>query len=172
MREAIIAQYLADHKIVGLVIGRAEYGPRALCHRSILVEAINPTITKILNEKLERSDFMPFAPVILEEFAPQYFKEYPKGAYAAQFMTVCYNTTELCKQKAPAIVHVDGTVRPQIVNKENNPFIYEVLTHYYKLTGLPICINTSFNRHEEPIVNTIEDAEKELRAGRIEVLIR
>jgi carbamoyltransferase len=169
--EQFIAESLAQHKVVGLVRGRAEYGPRALCHRSILAEPTDITMMDWLNDRLERTEFMPFAPVIMAEYASEYFKEYPAGAHTARFMTICYDATDLCRQKAPGIVHVDGTARPQVIHADQDRFMHNVLDCYRKLTCLPLCVNTSFNKHEEPIVNIAEDAIKELLAKRVDVLV-
>ncbi len=170
--ELLAAELINDKKIVGLVRGRAEYGPRALCNRSILAHPTDPSINDWLNKRFERSEFMPFAPVIIEEFASDYFKRINEhGQKAARFMTICFETTSMCRKKAPAIVHVDGTARPQLVSKDTNPFIYKLLKHYHNISGLPLCVNTSFNRHEEPIVNTAEDAIRELKEGRVDNLL-
>lgn len=166
-----VAQALSKHEVVGVVRGKAEYGPRSLCNRSIIAEPTDTTMMDWLNERLDRTEFMPFAPVIMEEFAAEYFNGYPKSKDAAKFMTLCYGATDLCKIKAPGVVHIDGTARPQVVNTRNNQFMHEVLQNYYEISGLPLCVNTSFNRHEEPIVNTIEDAIAELVAGRVDILI-
>ena len=169
--QRFIAQCLSEKKIVGLVRGRAEYGPRALCHRSILAEPGDPTMMDWLNDRLERSEFMPFAPVIRDDAASRYFLEYPKGADAARFMTVCYDCTDLCRKQAPGVVHVDGTARPQVVHREEDAYMHQVLKEYEAFTGRPLCVNTSFNRHEEPIVNRMEDAVVELLAGRVDALV-
>lgn len=166
-----IADRLAEKKVVGLVQGRAEYGPRALCHRSILAEPTDTTMMDWLNERLDRTEFMPFAPVVPEENAAEYFRDYPKGRLASRFMTLCFDATDLAKEKTPGVVHVDGTARPQVVSKQENPLMHGVLCAYGKHTGYPVCINTSFNRHEEPIVNTVGDAVVEYAAGRVDALV-
>ncbi len=168
---AFIADCLVQKKIVGIYHGRMEYGPRALGHRSILGEPTDPSMMDWLNKKLARTEFMPFAPVILEEKMPMYFKNYEKGRYAARFMTICFDVTDYGKKMAPGIVHVDGTARPQIVNMKNNKYIYKILVEYEKKTGLPLCVNTSFNRHEEPIVCTPSDAIEEFLRGGVDVLV-
>ena len=114
---------------------------------------------------------MPFAPIILEEEAPKYFKNFSKNAYPAQFMTLCFDCTEEAKEKAPGIVHKDGTARPQTVSRTAQPLIHRALTKYQELTGLPLAINTSFNKHEEPIVCTPEDAVKEFVRGGVDELV-
>merc|ERR1712216_301049 len=105
----------------------------------------------------KRSEFMPFAPVTLQEFAAGAYCGWKDGDEASRFMTVCYTVNASLKQQCPAVVHVDGTARPQIVD-ERDGIYYQVLWEYYKLSGIPTLINTSFNIHEEPIVCTFEDA--------------
>jgi carbamoyltransferase len=169
--EQYIAERLAKKQVVGLVQGRAEFGPRALCHRSILAEPTDTTMMEWLNERLDRTDFMPFAPVVIEEKAADYFQGYPRGRIASRFMTLCFDATDLARRKTPGVVHVDGTARPQVLSRQSDPLMHAVLCEYEKHTGFPVCINTSFNRHEEPIVNTARDAIVELAAGRVDALV-
>ena len=115
------------------------------------------------------SEFMPFAPSMMKEYADEYFENFQKGEYPAEFMTITFN----CKkeaQKAAAVVHVDNTARPQVVTKEINPRYYGILNNYYKITGLPTFINTSFNIHEEPIVCTPRDALISLKEDCVDVV--
>lgn len=157
--EAAIARLLADKKIVARFSGKMEYGPRALGNRSILYHCQDRTVNSWLNEQLNRTEFMPFAPVLLKEDAHEYLVNYDKKHdYAAEFMTVTYNVTPKCSETAPAITHVDKTARPQIVTEEINRSYYHILKEYKKLTGHSILVNTSFNMHEEPIVRTPEEA--------------
>ncbi|MFQ5600851.1 MAG: carbamoyltransferase C-terminal domain-containing protein [Candidatus Krumholzibacteriia bacterium] len=165
-----IADHMARHMVVGLFHGRMEYGPRALGHRSILAEPDDPTMIHWLNKRLSRSEFMPFAPVILEEEAPKYFEDFDAAAYAARFMTICVDCQALCKEKAPGIVHRDGTARPQAVSAHGDAYTHRVLRAYQEKTGLPLAINTSLCRHEEPIVGTPFDAIHELKRNVIDVL--
>lgn len=165
-----IADCLVDKKVIGLFNGRMEYGPRALGHRTILAEPTDPTMMHWLNERLDRTEFMPFAPIILEEDAPLYFENFEAGRLAARFMTVCFDVTEHGKQMAPGIVHKDGTARPQIVNQTENGYVYAALKAYKAKSGLSLGINTSFNKHEEPIVCRPRDAVQELLRGGVDVL--
>ena len=168
--EAAIAAHLAAGKVVARVNGRMEYGPRALGNRSILYQATDVTVNTWLNKRLKRTEFMPFAPVILQERAGDYYQGYPASQYAAEFMTITYDATERCKEEAPAIVHVDGTARPQVVSERTNPSLHKVLKEYERLTGYPQVINTSFNMHEEPIVCTPSDAIRAFLLGHLDVL--
>ncbi|WP_269625331.1 carbamoyltransferase C-terminal domain-containing protein [Prochlorococcus marinus] len=155
-----IATQLYNGKIVARFNGRLEYGPRALGNRSILFQTTDITANDWLNKKLKRTEFMPFAPVTLEEFFYECYEDNSKEINTYQFMTITVNCSEKMKNQSPAVVHVDGTARPQIVNKSNNPGLFSILTYYYKLSGIPSLINTSFNPHEEPIVCSPDDALK------------
>ena len=165
-----IADCLAQKQVIGLYNGKMEYGPRALGHRTILAEPTDPTMMDWLNKRLERTEFMPFAPIIMEEDAPQYFKNFDAGRLPARFMTLCFDVTDFGKKMAPGIVHKDGTARPQIVNETFNPYVYRALKAYKARTGLALGINTSFNKHEEPIVCHPRDAVQEFLRGGVDVL--
>jgi carbamoyltransferase len=165
-----IGSALAQKKVVGLFHGRMEYGPRALGHRSILAEPNDPSMMDWLNRRLSRTEFMPFAPIILEEEAPRYFENFAVSAYASRFMTICLNCTPLCKEKAAGIVHRDGTSRPQSVRQDADPYTVRALRAYHQRTGLPLAVNTSFNKHEEPIVGSPADAIGGLKHQAIDVL--
>lgn len=156
---AEIASRLANGKVVARFDGAMEYGPRSLGNRSILYPAINPDVNKWLNQQLKRTEFMPFAPVLRKKDANDYLVGYnSKTAHAAQFMMVTYNVTTQCKAEAPAVVHVDGTARPQVLDREINPGYYDIISEYDRLTGMKVLVNTSFNMHEEPIVCSPADA--------------
>ena len=165
-----IAELVAKGKVVARFDGRMEYGPRALGNRSILCQATDPSINKWLNDRLKRTEFMPFAPATLIKHAHRLYRNIEKGRYTAEFMTITFDCTEEVKHQSPATVHVDGTARPQLVSEQTNPSFYRILQHYYQLTGLPSMINTSFNMHEEPIVCTPEDAVRAFMDGRLDYL--
>ncbi len=169
--EREIARLLAAGRVVARCAGRMEYGPRALGNRSIFFQATDPTVNDWLNKRLGRTEFMPFAPVLLAEDAPDYLKDFDgRSAYAAELMTITYDVTERCRREAPAVVHVDGTARPQLVTQTSNPPVRRILEHYKDLTGLAMLINTSFNMHEEPIVCSPQDALRAFLEGRLDVL--
>ncbi|MEW5758321.1 MAG: carbamoyltransferase C-terminal domain-containing protein [Candidatus Omnitrophota bacterium] len=153
-----IARLLSNYEVIAVYNGRMEYGPRALGNRSILYHAGDPEVNNWLNHKLKRSEFMPFAPAILAEHASKLFTDIKGKEYTAEFMTITCNCSDWMKEKCPAVVHIDGTARPQLVYKENNPHFYDILHKYYEKTGIPVLINTSFNIHNEPIVGIPEDA--------------
>ena len=160
-----IADLLADSHVVARFAGRMEFGPRALGHRSILYKATEPSVNEWLNKRLERSEFMPFAPATLAEQADEYFMRMNGSAGSAEFMTVTMDCTRKMRDEAPAAVHVDGTARPQIVRSDRHPDLHAILTNYRERTGLSNIINTSFNMHEEPIVCTADDAVRAFLAG-------
>ncbi|MBI4405798.1 MAG: hypothetical protein HY537_16690 [Deltaproteobacteria bacterium] len=153
-----IAHLLQQKKVVVRVRGKMEYGPRALGNRSILYHCDDPSINKWLNARLQRTEFMPFAPAILAEHAPRCFQKYRGAEYAAEFMTITFQCTPWMKETCPAVVHVDNTARPQFVTRQSNADFHGILAEYYKLTGIPVLINTSYNIHNEPIVMTASDA--------------
>lgn len=155
-----LASLLANGAIVAVFQGAMELGPRALGNRSILAQAINPGINQSLNARLNRTEFMPFAPVSRIEDATKCYANVERITRAAAFMTITTDCTSVMTALCPAVVHVDGTARPQLVSATSNPLIHTILTHYQMLTGRPALVNTSFNIHEEPIVCTPQDALK------------
>lgn len=166
----VIARYLARGKVVAVVRGNMEYGPRALGHRTLLYRTTDPSVNDWLNKRLKRSEFMPFAPILKAEFLDLYFRNWKKVLPSLPFMTVTVDCNNRCKKEAPAIVHIDDTARPQIVRRQTEPFIWDILTKYEQRTGRRILINTSYNIHEEPIVRTAYDAIKTFLDGHIDVL--
>jgi len=168
--EPKIAALLAAGKVVARFDGRMEYGPRALGHRSILYHAKEPAVNQWLNQRLGRTEFMPFAPATLYEHRESCYLGIKGGEHAATFMTLTFDCTESMKRDCPAAVHVDGTARPQLVSAETSPGFYRILSEYYKLTGIPSVINTSFNMHEEPIVCTPDDAIRAFLQGNLDYL--
>ena len=165
-----VATLLVEGKVVGRAAGRMEWGPRALGHRSILARPHDPSINTWLNERLRRSEFMPFAPLVRAEDAPRYFPGLDKVADAARFMTVCLDTTAEFRRLAPAAVHVDGTARPQLLHRDDDPALHALLGEVGARTGAPVLINTSFNLHEEPIVASASDAVKAMQQARLDAL--
>jgi carbamoyltransferase len=153
-----VARALADKKIVARFDGRMEFGPRALGNRSILYHAGDRTVNDWLNAQLRRTEFMPFAPICIWEDAEEYFDVREGEKHACEFMTLVVSCTDRMRETSPAAVHVDGTARPQLVRREINPGMYDILVEYKRLTGLAVMINTSFNMHEEPIVRSPEEA--------------
>ena len=114
---------------------------------------------------------MPFAPVVTMEDVQDVFDLSPGMIYTARFMTITCGVKEHWREKIPAVVHVDDTARPQIIERSRNPLYYDILTAFKARTGLPVMVNTSFNVHEEPIINTPEECAKALRDGRIDYVV-
>lgn len=166
-----VGQLLADGKVVARAEGKMEYGPRALGNRTVMAPCHDPSINQWLNKKFARTEFMPFAPVILQEHAQEYFPDWREDHIAARFMTITYDSSELAKKNIPAAVHVDGTARPQVIRREDNPGYYDILKEYYALTGVASVINTSFNMHEEPIVRTAREAILAFQAAKLDALV-
>ena len=165
-----IAKLLSEGKVVGLFQGAMEFGPRALGNRSILSAATDININTTLNKKLSRTEFMPFAPVTRFEDVEGNYKNTSGILDTLKFMTITVNCTENMRKACPAVVHVDGTARPQLVTKDENQLLHNILTEYQKLTKINSLINTSFNSHEEPIVRSVEDAIRALFVSGIDYL--
>jgi len=147
-----------------------EFGPRALGNRSMLARATDVKINDWLNERLDRSEFMPFAPSVLAEYADDIFLGVDKARHTAEFMTITFDVKTEWRARIPAVVHVDGTARPQLVRSENNPLYYALIDAYRCLSGIPLVLNTSFNVHEEPIVCAPAEAIRALSEGRVDCL--
>lgn len=169
------AQHIAQKKVTGWFRDRTEFGPRALGNRSILADASDPDMQYTLNMKIKfREGFRPFAPVVCEEDYEEYF-EPGKHSYYMLFTSrvkeslrkkLPENFQEYSLEKKrsfkksdlPAITHIDFSARVQVVKKDLNPALWNLIQAYKKLTGTGVLINTSFNVKDEPIVNTPEDA--------------
>jgi carbamoyltransferase len=168
--EPKIATLIAAGKVVARFNGRMEYGPRALGNRSILYHAQEPEVNQWLNQRLGRTEFMPFAPATLSEYRNDCYLNVDGCEHAAQFMTLTFDCTPKMRNESPAAVHVDGTARPQLVTASSNPSFHRILTEYHALTGIPSLINTSFNMHEEPIVCSPDDAIRAFLQGNLDHL--
>lgn len=167
----VVAQCVQDHQIVARFDGRMEYGPRALGNRSILYHGADRSVNQWLNERLRRTEFMPFAPICLWEDAERYFEVREGEKHACEYMTMVVRCTPEMERDCPAAVHVDGTARPQLLRREVNPGMYAILEAYRRRTGIGCMINTSFNMHEEPIVRSPHDALRSFLQSRIHALV-
>jgi carbamoyltransferase len=165
------ARRLNAGQLGAIYTGRMEYGPRALGARSILANPSRRETHDLLNERLARSEFMPFAPVIAAEKAETVFDISNVNAYACRFMTITCNVKPEWRERITAVVHVDGSARPQTIERATNPLYYDILAAFERESGLPILVNTSFNVHEEPIVNKPEECVKALTDGRIDFVV-
>ena len=149
------AKSVAEDKIVAIVHGRMEFGPRALGNRSILANPTDPQIRTRINETVKRRPkYQPFCPSILEEERERLFVD----SFPHKHMAIAFRVKKEFHDKIPSAIHVDGTARPQFVEKEDNPAYYELIREVKKLTGYGVVINTSFNLHGRTIVHTAEDA--------------
>jgi len=162
---------LAAGEIGALFTGRMEYGPRALGARSILANPSRRDTHDQLNQRLDRSEFMPFAPVVRDERAAEVFDVTSVNARACRYMTIACGVRPQWQGRIPAVVHVDGSARPQIIARADNPTYYDILAAFERATDLPVLVNTSFNVHEEPIVNAPPECVKALLDRRIDFVV-
>jgi len=161
------AAAIADGKVVGWFQGRAEFGARALGARSVLADPRDPDAKARVNQLLKKRDwFMPYAPSVLAEHADRYLGRPCPSPY----MTMAFECTESAPGAVPSAVHVDGTVRPHIVEREHNPLYHRMISDFHRLTGEGMVLNTSFNRHGTPIVATPRHAIEHLLEGVVDVL--
>jgi len=165
-----VADLLAAGQVVPRFQGAMEYGPRALGNRTIYFRPDDPSANDWLNKQLGRSEFMPFAPAVLGSAADRCFVGLEGARFTARYMNMCFDCTRYMKEVAAGCVHVDGTARPQIVHREDNPDAHAILTAYERRTGVPVLINTSFNMHEEPIVMSPDDAARAFLAAHFEAM--
>ncbi|MCS7185208.1 MAG: hypothetical protein NZ870_04730, partial [bacterium] len=166
----IVAEKIASGSVCGWYRGRFEWGPRALGNRSILADPTNPAMKNIVNAKIKfREPFRPFAPTTLDVDATKYFDI--NGAehhYPFRFMLY---VPKVIVNNLPAITHVDGTARPQIIHKEVNPVYYSLIEKFKEIKGVGCLLNTSFNLKGEPIVNTPENAISTFLKSEMDVLV-
>ena len=152
-----MAKKISEGKLIGWFQGRMEFGHRALGNRSILADPRNPKMKRIINEAVKfREGFRPFAPAVLDDFLTEIF-EIPKNE-KVYYMERAVDVKKNWKKKIPAVTHIDGTARVQTVTKASNKEFYNLIRSFYKITNVPIIINTSFNLNGEPIVMSPEHA--------------
>ncbi len=152
------ATLLADQKVIGWVQGRAEFGPRALGHRSILADPRPAEHKDIINRMVKKREaYRPFAPSVLEERVDEFFVV-PATQKHFPFMTVVVDVQPDKRELLGAVTHVDGTARIQTVDRGSNRRYHDLITAFGERTGVPIVLNTSFNNHAEPIVDSVRDA--------------
>ncbi len=180
-----VAGELENGQVVGWIQGRAEYGPRALGHRSILADPRKEDMQKKLNLKIKfRESFRPFAPIVMKEYCHEYFDikrespymlivDYLKKDKLVEIKNVLTGFDKLnqVRSKLPSITHVDNSARIQTVDLKRNEKIYKLLDAFYKKTGCPVLINTSFNLSEEPIVNSYKDAVESFKRCGLDKLV-
>jgi len=146
---------LIDQQIIAIFEGNPEAGPRALGHRSLLFDPRNKNGKEIVNTLKNREWYRPFAGIILEDQFSNYFET--MGLKKSQYMTINFDAKPETKDYVPSIIHVDDTSRIQTVS-EDNPFLFKLLSEFYKKTGCPMLLNTSFNLAGQPLVQTKQDA--------------
>ena len=162
-----ISKELSNGKIVGFFNGRMEWGPRALGNRSILADPRNVSIREILNVKIKRREkFRPFAPSILEEETKSWFETEDK----VPFMSKVFQVRNEKKHFIPAVTHIDGTGRLQTVSKSYNPQFYNLISDFFKITNIPMLLNTSFNENEPVVCNPKEALDCFLRT-KMDILV-
>lgn len=163
------AGLIAKGAILGWFQGGSEIGPRALGFRSILADPRDPGIKDTLNLKVKhREAFRPFAPAMLEAFAHE-FIELPKSV-SSQFMLLATPIRESKRNVIPGVVHADDSMRVQLVNATNNPWLAALIESFHRLTQVPVVVNTSFNVAGQPIVESPEDALRCFTSTGIDVL--
>ena len=155
------ADWLLAGEVLARCTGRAEFGPRALGHRSLLLRADRPERARQLNQQLGRDPVMPFGPIMTDEAAADLLPDWtPRSDPMTRFMTVALRASPRLRQLAPAAVHRDGTARVQVIRPSDDPPLFALLQ---RLPG-QLCINTSLNRHGEPIAGCASDAVSVARA--------
>jgi carbamoyltransferase len=162
-----VAHRIADGDVVGWFQGRMEFGPRALGHRSIVVDPRRPDMKDVLNARIKhREPFRPFAPSILAEATGDWFEQ----DYTSPFMVLVYKTKPDKRDQIPAVNHVDDTGRLQTVEERVSPRYYRLIEAFERVTGVPVVLNTSFNENE-PIVMTPEQAVETFQKTRMDMLV-
>ncbi|HEY3384845.1 MAG TPA: carbamoyltransferase C-terminal domain-containing protein [Vicinamibacterales bacterium] len=156
-----VARRLAEGAVVGVCRGRFEWGPRALGARSILANPTIPEMQRLVNEKIKfREPFRPFAPAVLDDRAREFFDLLPPfGLESPDYFMISVANVHAAKRRViPAVTHVDGTARVQLVSRATNPWFHRLIACFDELTGVPVVLNTSFNLRGEPIVASPWDA--------------
>jgi carbamoyltransferase len=183
-----IATLMAQEKVIGLVQGRMEFGPRALGGRSIIGDARSAQMQSVMNLKIKfRESFRPFAPAVTREHAAEWFDLDEDSPYMllvadvlpSRRLPIHENASTLWgierlnvpRSTIPAVTHVDYSARIQTVRRETNPLYYDIIDAFYRKTGCPVIVNTSFNVRGEPIVCTPEDAYRCFMRTNMDVLV-
>lgn len=162
------ADLVAEGKVVGWFQGALEYGPRALGNRSVLADPRNPKMREKINNFLKKRDwFMPFAPSILSHAK----EEYLENSCESPFMILAFDVPKQRAKEIPAVVHVDNTTRPHTVERNLNPLFFDLIKKFEKNSGIPMLLNTSFNRHNHVIARSPQDALNHLLWGCVEELV-
>lgn len=166
----ISAKLIASGKFLGIHYGSMEFGPRALGHRSLLLDPRDRGILKSANERLRRTEFMPFAPVVLESHFERYFDGDLLTRPGFEYMTITCDVKPEHMNQIPAVTHIDGTARPQVIRTNSNDLYACILSEFQKLTGVGVLVNTSLNVHESPINFNLKDSIECLLNGAIDYI--
>ncbi len=162
------AELIFQDKIIGWFQGAMEFGPRALGNRSILANPCNPDMKGLLNSKVKnRESFRPYAPAVLEERAADYFQ----AKQLSPFMLLAAKVRDEKMAKIPAVTHIDGSARVQVVSKQTNPKFWNLIKAFEDLSGVPLVINTSFNLRGQPIVCSPQDALAAFLRSKMDALV-
>ncbi|WP_423204866.1 carbamoyltransferase C-terminal domain-containing protein [Pseudomonas kribbensis] len=167
----VLTDALMENQVLGMFKGKMEFGPRSLCNRSIVYHAQDGEVNDWLNKRMHRTEFMPFGPVTAIEQAAACYVGWDEDQVAADTMTMTYDCHPQFSEASPAVVHIDGTARPQIIRPERDAFMHRLLNAWHERTGQAALINTSFNRHEEPIVCSPQDALDALKEGMVDLVV-
>ncbi|MBN1336006.1 MAG: hypothetical protein JXB39_08610 [Deltaproteobacteria bacterium] len=161
------ARLVHEGKVIGWFQGRLEFGPRALGNRTLVAAPVSVEIRDRVNRIKQRELWRPLAPAVLAEAADHWFED----AAPSPFMTLTFHFRPEVRERVPGVVHVDGTARVQTVHAETNPRFHALIREYQALSGLPLVINTSFNRRVEPIVCTPNEAIATYLATEMDALV-
>jgi len=165
---AVAAEFLANGKILGWVQGRMEFGPRALGSRSILADPRDPEMNAKVNNAVKfREWWRPFAPSLLAEVAGEYLE----SATDSPFMVLTAQVRPEKRAVIPSVTHVDGSARPQTVERDVNPLYWRLIHEFGQRTGVPVVMNTSFNLRGEPIVSSPTDAIRTFFSSGMDALV-
>jgi carbamoyltransferase len=164
---AELARKIYEGKIVGVVQGRSEHGPRALGNRSIICNPLIKDIKDTLNFKVKNREwYRPFAPIVRLEDVSEYFE----WEGESRWMNFCVNVKKEYIKVIPAVVHVDNTARVQTITRNQNTLMYDLLTEFKNITGVGVLVNTSFNVDGKPILSTYNDAFKVLQETELDAI--
>jgi carbamoyltransferase len=163
----VVADVLAGNGVVGWFQGRSEYGPRALGHRSLLVDPSRVDNLQRMNAIKGREEFRPVAPIVLCERASEIFE----GVVPSPYMLFVHRVRPEWRERIAAAVHIDGTARAQTVDRRDEPLLAQLLDAFERRTGIPVLINTSFNTAGRPMVDSPRDALECFGSGPIDALV-
>ena len=168
-----VAEAIAGGAVIGWFHGRAEWGPRALGHRSILADPRRADMKDIVNTKIKyREPYRPFAPSVLADRVGEFFDAPGVAAqYPSRFMLLVVDVAPSKRDVIPAVTHVDGTGRLQVVAREGNERYHALISRFGEATGVPVLLNTSFNLRGEPIVNTPREAYTTFVRSQLDALV-